>query len=132
MLVLPIHGRGIFQCSDIISNLIGSMLHGVPRQILRRKKTNTNELAQHNRPPMPWGGRGIPWGSVHHFKPKRVLTRHHPETNENRHKRFAQHIGSPRRGGSSFSLPVTLLFSFFDSLNNKGFSLFLANSLKPR
>jgi hypothetical protein len=28
----------------------------------------------------------------------RVSTRLHPETNENRHKRTAQHIGSPRRG----------------------------------
>ncbi len=35
-----------------------------------------------------------------HFEAGR-LTRHHPETNENRHKRFAQHRGSPRRGVSS-------------------------------
>jgi len=28
-----------------------------------------------------------------------MMPRHHPETNENQHKRFAQHIGSPRRGG---------------------------------
>jgi len=48
--------------------------------------------------PHPIHGRGIPWDSVQHFKPKRVLTRLHPETNENRHKRTAQHIGSPRRG----------------------------------
>jgi hypothetical protein len=27
-----------------------------------------------------------------------MMPRHHPETNENQHKRFAQHIGSPRRG----------------------------------
>jgi hypothetical protein len=33
--------------------------------------------------PHPIHGRGIPWGPVHHFKPKRVLTRLHPETNDN-------------------------------------------------
>jgi hypothetical protein len=27
-----------------------------------------------------------------------MMPRPHPETNENQHKRFAQHIGSPRRG----------------------------------
>jgi hypothetical protein len=27
-----------------------------------------------------------------------MVSRPHPETNENRHKRFAQHIGTPRRG----------------------------------
>ena len=27
-----------------------------------------------------------------------MMPRPHPETNENPHKRFAQHIGSPRRG----------------------------------
>jgi hypothetical protein len=27
-----------------------------------------------------------------------MMPRLHPETNENQHKRFAQHIGSPRRG----------------------------------
>ena len=27
-----------------------------------------------------------------------MIPRLHPETNENQHKRFAQHIGSPRRG----------------------------------
>jgi hypothetical protein len=27
-----------------------------------------------------------------------MMLRPHPETNENQHKRFAQHIGSPRRG----------------------------------
>ncbi len=27
-----------------------------------------------------------------------MMPRHHPETNEIQHKRFAQHIGSPRRG----------------------------------
>jgi hypothetical protein len=27
-----------------------------------------------------------------------MMPRHHPETNKNQHKRFAQHIGSPRRG----------------------------------
>jgi hypothetical protein len=27
-----------------------------------------------------------------------MMPRHHPETNENQHTRFAQHIGSPRRG----------------------------------
>jgi hypothetical protein len=48
--------------------------------------------------PHPIHGRGIPWGLMHHFKPKRVLTRHHPAANENRHKRTAQLIGSPRRG----------------------------------
>jgi hypothetical protein len=48
---------------------------------------------------LPIHGRGIPRGSVQHFKPKRVLTRLHPETGDNRHKRFAQHIGGP--GGAS-------------------------------
>jgi hypothetical protein len=42
--------------------------------------------------------RGIPWDSVQHFKPKRVLTRLYPETNENRHNRTAQHIGPPCHG----------------------------------
>jgi hypothetical protein len=27
-----------------------------------------------------------------------MMSRPHPETNENQHKRFAQHRGSPRRG----------------------------------
>ena len=27
-----------------------------------------------------------------------MMPRHHPETNENQLKRFAQHIGSPSRG----------------------------------
>jgi hypothetical protein len=27
-----------------------------------------------------------------------MMPRPHPETNKNLHKRFAQHIGSPRRG----------------------------------
>jgi hypothetical protein len=27
-----------------------------------------------------------------------MMLRPHPDTNENHHKRFAQHIGSPRRG----------------------------------
>jgi hypothetical protein len=27
-----------------------------------------------------------------------MMPRPHPETDENQHKRFAQHIGSPRRG----------------------------------
>ena len=27
-----------------------------------------------------------------------MMPRPHPETDENLHKRFAQHIGSPRRG----------------------------------
>jgi hypothetical protein len=31
-----------------------------------------------------------------------MMPRHHPETNENLHKRFAQHIGSPRRGVEIF------------------------------
>jgi hypothetical protein len=31
----------------------------------------------------PIHSRGIPWGSVHHFKPKRIFTRLHPETNDN-------------------------------------------------
>ncbi len=39
-------------------------------------KTNTNELHSISRP--------------------------HPETNENQHQRFAQHIGSPRRGVSTY------------------------------
>jgi amino acid adenylation domain-containing protein len=30
--------------------------------------------------------------------PLNMMPRPHPETNENQHKRFAQHIGSPRRG----------------------------------
>ena len=30
--------------------------------------------------------------------PLLMMPRRHPETNENRHQRFAQHIGSPRRG----------------------------------
>jgi hypothetical protein len=29
-----------------------------------------------------------------------MMPRPHPETNENQHHRFAQHIGSPRRGVS--------------------------------
>jgi hypothetical protein len=36
---------------------------------------------------------------VQHFKPKRVLTRLHPETNEKQHHRIAQHRGSARRAG---------------------------------
>jgi len=28
----------------------------------------------------------------------RIISRPNPETNENQHKRFAQHIGPPRRG----------------------------------
>jgi hypothetical protein len=31
-------------------------------------------------------------------KPLIMMSRPHPETNESQHKRFAQHIGSPRRG----------------------------------
>jgi len=27
-----------------------------------------------------------------------MMPRSHPEANENQHKRFAQHMGSPRRG----------------------------------
>ena len=49
--------------------------------------------------PHPIHGRGIPCGSVHHFKPKRVLTRPHPVTKENLHQRFAQHRGAARRAG---------------------------------
>jgi hypothetical protein len=30
--------------------------------------------------------------------PLTMIPRPHPETNENQHQRFAQHIGSPRRG----------------------------------
>jgi len=29
-----------------------------------------------------------------------MMPRHHTETNENQHQRFAQHIGSPRRGAA--------------------------------
>jgi hypothetical protein len=47
---------------------------------------------------LPIHGREMLCGSVHHFKPKRVLTRLHPETNENRHKRTAQHIDPPCHG----------------------------------
>ena len=32
------------------------------------------------------------------YEPLIMMLRHQPETNENQHKRFAQHIGSPRRG----------------------------------
>jgi len=34
----------------------------------------------------------------------RSISRPHPETNENQHQRFAQHIGSPRRGVSTYLL----------------------------
>ena len=30
--------------------------------------------------------------------PLTMMPRPHPETDENQHKRFAQHMGSPRRG----------------------------------
>jgi len=36
--------------------------------------------------------------SKRNFKSLIMLPRLHPETNKNQHKRFAQHIGSPRRG----------------------------------
>ena len=32
------------------------------------------------------------------YEPLIMMPRPHPETNESQHKRFAQHIGSPRRG----------------------------------
>ena len=63
---------------------------------------------------------GFPGGSVQHFKPKRVLTRLHPDTNENLHQRFAQHRGSPRPGVSSppqaFICPKDAIPSFHYSI----------------
>jgi hypothetical protein len=39
-----------------------------------------------------------------------MMPRPHPETNENQHKRFAQHIGSPRRGVKITFLQLTFTF----------------------
>jgi hypothetical protein len=38
------------------------------------------------------------WVSKRNYESLIMMPRHHPETNEIQHKRFAQHIGSPRRG----------------------------------
>ena len=37
-------------------------------------------------------------GQAQPGNPLIVMPRPHPETNENQHQRFAQHMGSPRRG----------------------------------
>jgi hypothetical protein len=39
-----------------------------------------------------------------------MMPRLHPETNENLHKRFAQHRGSPRRGAMFFSFVQPFFF----------------------
>ena len=58
-------------------------------------------LPIHGRGPHAGGSYSRSWSFPtfkYHLKPKRVRARRHPDTNENRHKRLAQHIGSPRRG----------------------------------
>jgi len=54
----------------------------------------------------------------YHFKPKRGCARRHPETNENRHKRLAQHIGSPRRGVPAGGNRKKVKGNFFEVLKS--------------
>jgi phosphate transport system ATP-binding protein len=44
------------------------------------------------------------------YEPQIMMPRPHPETNENQHKRFAQHIGSPRRGVHVYSEKFSIFY----------------------
>jgi len=44
------------------------------------------------------------------YEPLGMIPRPHPETNDNQHKRFAQHIGSPRRGATGSVIFIVLVF----------------------
>jgi type II secretory pathway component PulK len=44
------------------------------------------------------------------YEPLSMMPRPHPETNDNQHKRFAQHIGSPRRGAPGRRRQGSVLF----------------------